>query len=187
MIKYEADPVLIIYFIPKAETVAAPKSTPFIPIYLSEKLTGLYVDTERRRLAISTDNIVWVKKDTKTQQKEYGKLEVQQKGETQTVEVSLIGKRDSIGLNLLLPLLQTIYDKVIAVEDYRIAYFHKNVLIFDARLSSLDINQSRENDLVAIDIGLEVSPLQEKETQEQQEPTLVAANPAQNVPVTAGA
>lgn len=179
MIKYEADPVLIIYFNSKGDT-----RMPFIPIYLSEKLTGLYVDTERRRLAISTDNIVWVKKDKETQQKQYGKLEVQQKGETQTVDVSLIGRRDSIGLNLLLPLLQTIYDKVIAVQDYRIAYFHKNVLIFDARLSSLDINQSRENDLVAIDMGLEVSPLQEKETEQKaEEPVYQAAHPGEDVPM----
>lgn len=184
MIKYEADPVLIIYFIPKAETVAAHKGTPFIPIYLNEKITGLYVDTERRRLAISTDNIIWVKKDKETQKKEYGKLEVQQKGETQQVDISLLGHRDSIGLNLLLPLLQTIYDKVVSVKDYRIAYFHKNVLIFNARLSSLDINQSRENTLVSVDIGLEVSPLQEKETEE---PTLAAGYKSEDVPVTAGA
>ena len=185
MIKYNADPVLIFYFNPTAENAAAGKSTPFIPVYLSEKLTGLYVDTERRRLAISTDNVVAVKTDKITQKKEYGKLEVQQKGETQAVEVSLLGNRDSIGLNLLLPLLQTIYDKVIAVEDYRIAYFHKNVLIFNARLSTLDIHESSENTLVGIDIGLEVSQLQEKET-EQEDIVKSAANPAQSVPVTAG-
>lgn len=179
MIELNADPVLVIYFEPSKETVVAGKSTPFIPVYLSEKLTGLYVDTERSGLSISTDNIVSVtKKEDGT--KVFGNLEVQQKGETQKVEVGLIGRRNSMGLNLLLPMLKTIYDNVMAKKDYRIAYFHTNTLIFDARLADLDVNQSRENDLVAIDIGLEVAPLQEKETND---PVKVVANPAKNVPV----
>lgn len=180
MIQLNADPVLIIYFIPKAATAAAHKGTPFIPIYLSEKITGLYVDTERETLSISTDRIVEVDKQNKTR----SGLKVLQKGETQTVEISLVGRRDSVGLNLLLPLLKTIYDKVLSDQDYRLAYFHQNVLIFDARLAGFNKSQSRTDNLVTLEITLEVAPEQEKETEQPVEKMATEFN---EIPIKAAA
>lgn len=185
MIKLEADPVLLIYF---ANTLTPQQiadktgnlySTP-IPIYLSEKLTGLYVDSEKKGLSISTENIVEIDKTTKNR----SGLKVQQKGETQTTDISIVGRRDSVGLNLLLPMLQTIYDQVLATKDYRLAYFHNNVLIFNARLANLSINQNRDNNLVTIELSLEVAPTQEKEAEE---PIKKLGVGSKNVPTLAGA
>lgn len=189
MIKLNADPVFLIYFAKGTKGLSSKLGlgdfgTP-IPIYLSEKLTGLYVDTDKYALGISTDWIVKVKKDNKGNILERGDLTVQQKGETQTCDITLIGRRDSVGLNLLLPMLQTIYSNVVAVKDYRIAYFHNNILIFDARLASLNTNQTRENDLISIDITLEVSPEQEKD--ETKEPVQKLGFEGNQVQVQAGA
>ncbi len=184
MIKLEADPVLLIYFANGTKGLTSKLGlgdfgTP-IPIYLSEELTGLYVDSEKKGLSISTENIVEVDETTKTR----SGLKVQQKGETQTTDISIGGRRDCVGLNLLLPMLQTIYDRVLATKDYRLAYFHNNVLIFDARLANLSINQNRENNLVTIELSLEVAPTQEKTTEEPVKKLGVGAD---KVPIKAGA
>lgn len=168
MIKLDAAPVILIYFAKPAGSkndFGVP-----MPIYLSEKLTGLYVDTERKHLSISTDYTVSVEKDGKGNKKR-GNLVVQQKGESQETTVNLLCRRDSIGLNMILPALQSIYDKVVATKDYRIAYFNKNILIFNSRLSSLEVNQKRTDNLVEISFGLTVSP----ETEEEKNKTSVLA------------
>lgn len=161
MISLNADPVFLFY------TVAKPGSRNMfnvpIPVYLSQKITGVYVDTDNKGLSISTDYVVGVKKDPVTGAKLRGNLVVEQAGESQNTTVNLIGRRDSVALNVLLPLFQSLYDKVISQKDYRIAYFNKNVLIFNARLASFEVNQTRENNLVSISIGLEVPPEEEKD------------------------
>ncbi len=123
MIKLDAAPVFLIYFATKDKK--NPYTIP-MPIYLSERLTGLYVDTAHKSTSISTDYVVTFDKD-ENGKKNKGTLVVQQKGESQTLTVNIIGRKDSIGLNLLLPVFQTLYDKVLAVKDYRIAYINGNI------------------------------------------------------------
>lgn len=150
MIKLNAAPVLLLYFAKKAGS-KNDFSTP-IPVYLDEKLTGVYVDTEKYGLTVSTDAVV----NYDPEKGKQGNLVLQQKGESQQAVINLIGRRDSIVLNMLLPALQSIYSKIVAKKDYRLAYFNQNTLIFNGRLSQFEINQTRQNNLVSFSIGIEV-------------------------------
>ena len=168
MILPNADPVLLFFL---------DGSNVPVPFYLSEKLTGVYVDTERNSLSIATDTIGT--KETKGDASNLGDLQVQQKGETQSVDISMVARRDNMGLNILLPLLKTIYDGLMAKRDYKIAYFNQNILIFNAKLSNFSTDQHRTDDLMTISITLEIPPEKEK----QEEDKLKLANAAKDVPV----
>ena len=150
MIKLNAAPVLLLYFAKKADSKNL-FTTP-IPVYLDEQLTGVYVDTEKYGLSVSTDAVV----NYDPEKGNKGNLVLQQKGEGQQVVVNLLGRRDSLILNMLLPTLQSIYSKIVAKKDYRLAYFNQNTLIFNGRLASFEINQTRQNNLVSFSIGIEV-------------------------------
>lgn len=136
-------PVFLIYF-PKAKGIW---KFP-IPIYLDEKLTGVYVDQNNEQLEVSTESVADIS-DKKT-------VKVIQKGDKQTATVELIANKGSIGLNILLPLLKTLYDYTLKDKDYKIAYFNNNILIFNAKLARAAKVEGRTNDLIAITIELEV-------------------------------
>lgn len=170
MIKVNADPVLIIYFTPKDKTAVPP----FIPIYLSEEITGLVVRDESFGLSVATDNVV---------ANNSGEVVYQQKGITNKLAIELIGRRDSIGLNLIVPTFTALYKKVIAKSAYRLAYFHQNQIIFDAILSSFETKQTDENNLLAINIVLEVPA----EKENKKETVQKAGYSAKDVPVKAAA
>ncbi len=162
-------PVFLIYF-PKTEATwvknkdgsfSVKKVTTWkaaIPIYLDEELTGVYVDQNNEQLEISTENIVG--------SGEKKSLTITQKGDKQTVTVELLANKNSIGLNILLPLLKTLYDYTLKDKDYKIAYFNNNILIFDAKLGRYQKTEGRTNDLVAITIDLEIKPKSEEPKKE---------------------
>ena len=151
MILQNAAPVLLFFL----DGSAVP-----IPFYLSEKLTGVYVDTERNTLSISTDTI-GTKDKTKGNASDLADLQVQQKGETQSVDISMVARRDNMGLNILLPLLKSIYDGLIRKKEYKIAYFNQNILIFNAKLANFSTDQHRTDNLMTISITLEIPPEKE--------------------------
>ena len=162
MITQNADPIILIYR--KADKDSLNEYTTPIVIYLSEEKTGLAVDSEDDSLQISTDYIPVLNGQTD----ENGQsIKVQQKGETQQVTVNLIGLKNSIGLSLLLPLLKTILSYVFAKHDYKIAYFHGNVLIFNARLASYRMTPSANDTKVALSITLEVLPEKAEDTKDE--------------------
>lgn len=149
-----------------------------IPFYLSEKLTGVYVDTERNTLSIATDTI-GTKDKTKGDASSLADLQVQQKGETQSVDINMVARRDNMGLNILLPLLKSIYDGLIRQKEYKIAYFNQNILIFNAKLANFSTDQHRTDNLMTISITLEIPP----ETEDKGEEKIKLANAAKDVPV----
>lgn len=179
MIKLNAAPVLLLYFAKKdgiLNKVGLGNFGAPMPIYLDDKLTGIYVDTEKYGLTVSTDAVI--NYDPNNGNK--GNLVLQQKGESQQTVINLIGRRDSIILNMLLPALQSIYSKIIAKKDYRLAYFNKNTLIFNGRLASFEINQTRQNDLVSFSLGIEV-PAEESE----QGSVMLEGGPFEKIPLKA--
>lgn len=155
MITLNADPVLLIY---RPSGNGKNDFTVPLPIYLSEKLTGLCVDSETDMMSISTDYVPTLKKDTAAATDGAYDVQVQQKGETQQTRIVLVGNKNSPGLNLLLPVLKTVMSYVFARQDYKIAYFHQNVLIFNARLASYEVAPGSNDTKVTITITLEVPP-----------------------------
>lgn len=167
MIKANADPIILFYR--KAKEGSKNLYTEPIPIYLSEEHTGLAVESEDDSLQISTDYIPVLNGKTD----ENGQaIKVLQRGETQQVTINLVGVKKSIGLSILLPLLKTIISYVFAKEEYKIAYFHDSVLIFNARLASYRMTPGSNDNKVALSITLEVLPdkADEKEKEKEENP-----------------
>ncbi len=117
---------------------------PFIPIYLSEKLTGVYIDTEHKNIDIDT-NI-----ETLTS----GNAPItQQRGIQSTVKIEMFAKRDSIGISLFAALSDLIFPKVTS-KEYSITYLHGAVTVFGGLLHSFSIQQNSNNELYNISLEL---------------------------------
>jgi hypothetical protein len=151
------DPVIIFQFgkiVPTATTtvsriplVAEAKTFidfPPIPIYLSEEITGLFIDTEDKTVDIETDT------DTNTAGTS---PDVTQKGIASTIAISLTAKKDSIGMILLSSMIDVLFDKATS-QEYTITYLHGATTIFRGVLHNYSVNQVADNDKLSIKIEL---------------------------------
>lgn len=157
MIKLNAAPVFLFYTLHKTKDGQTQGSVP-IPVYLDEELTGLAVKNEEDGMSISTDYIPVLDGKPGTDGKN---IKVLQRGESQSTRITLVGEKNSVGLNILLPMIKSILSKVFAQKEYRVAYFNKNVLIFNARLTSYQMTPGEDDTKVTITITLEVLPEKE--------------------------
>ena len=162
MIKRNAAPVFLIYHLSTDEKTGKSKvdGVP-VPIYLSDELTGLCVDSES---------------DSQKKDEAGMPIKVQQRGETQQAKIALKANKNAIGLNILLPLLKSILSLVFAKKEYRIAYFNQNVLIFNARLNSYSMDPGSNDTLVKIEITLDVLPEKTKDADGSAPVQVSAAN-----------
>jgi hypothetical protein len=150
------DPIIIFNFkkntpigaalskIPVVADVIAAIDLPVIPIYLSEKLTGICIDAESKSIEIDT-NV-----DTLSSG---GDPNVTQKGLSSTVKIEMIASRDSIGVALFGAMADLVFPKVTS-KEYSITYLHGAVTVFAGLLHSFSINQQAENDLYRISLEL---------------------------------
>lgn len=163
MIKLNAAPVFLIYKLHKTKDGLMQAGVP-VPIYLDEELTGLGVANEEDGLSISSDYIPVLNGKPGADGKS---IKVLQRGESQSTRITLVGEKNSIGLNILLPLMKSILSQVFAQREYRIAYFNQNVLIFNARLTGYQMTPGEDDTKVTISITLEVVPGNEDENKKQ--------------------
>jgi len=117
---------------------------PPIPIYLSEKITGLYIESEDKNVDIETDTDTLTDGETP---------EVNQKGINSSVTINLVALKNSIGLSILSSSIDLIYEKVTS-KEYAITYLNGPTTIFRGRLSGFSVNQNANNDLMNIRIEL---------------------------------
>lgn len=115
-----------------------------IPIYLSERLTGVLVDAEDKNMDIETD--VETKSDGDA-------AEVTQKGVASNVTINLIALKESIGIQVLGSMSDLIFDKVTS-KEYNISYLNGAITVFRAKLQSIQFNQTAETNKMAIQIVL---------------------------------
>lgn len=154
------DPIIIFRIVPDAGQLALTGlsgvanflgdtlgTKPFIPvpIYLSERLTGLYIDTEDKNIDIETS----VETLATSNEAVYS-----QKGINSTVKINLTASKDSIGMTLLAALSDVIFTKVTS-KEYAIDYLHGAVTVFGGLLHSFSIGQNSNNDLYNISIELQ--------------------------------
>lgn len=130
--------------IPVVADIVAKVGLPPIPIYLSESLTGLFIDTEEKSIEIDT------KMETLT---DGADPKIDQKGLQSTIKVSLTGKKNSLGLTLIAAMSDLILKKVTS-KEYSITYLHGATTVFGGLLHSFNISQTAENDLLAITFEL---------------------------------
>ncbi len=150
------DPIIIFNFFatpaaPKAATsvpVAADQSSsfplPFVPIYLSEQITGLYIDNEDKNIDIMTDiETLTVAADPK----------MNQRGINNTVKINMSAVKGSIGMTLLSAMSDLIFPKVTS-KEYSITYLHGAITVFAGLLHTFSISQDSGTDLYKITLEL---------------------------------
>ena len=119
-------------------------SQPPIPIYLSETLTGIYIDSEDKSVDIETDTQTLADGETPEQT---------QKGIGSTVSINLVAKKNSLGMALLSAMIDLVFEKVTS-KEYTITYLHGSTTIFRGLLSSYVVNQNANNDLLSVKIEI---------------------------------
>ncbi len=139
--------------IPTAEKEAELTNFPPIPIYLSEALTGVYIDTEDKNIDIETDIATLTTGEDKVQ--------YYQRGLSSTVSINLLGVKDSVGLTLLMALCDLVFPKVTA-REYNISYLHGAVTLFGGLLHGFSVNQQSNTTLVSIKLDLIKPPKENK-------------------------
>lgn len=151
------DPIIIFQFsklvpslsetvakIPLVSNIPTLIEQPPIPIYLSESLTGLFIDAESKNVDINTTT------ETKTDGSD---PDVNQKGISSNITIDLIGKKDSLGLSLISAMIDLVFEKVTS-QEYAITYLHGPITIFRGVLQSFQVNQNASNELLSIRIEL---------------------------------
>ena len=117
-----------------------------IPIYLSEQLTGLFIDTESKNLDIQTS--VETKSDGSTP-------DIAQKGLNASVTVNLKGHRDSIGLALFSALSDMAFKKLTS-KEYGITYLHGATTIFNGVFQGFSASQNADDTLLSLSFELSI-------------------------------
>lgn len=134
---------------------------PPIPIYLSERLTGLFVDTESKNVTIETD----------TETLSNGQPpDVNQKGIAAGVSINLFAKKDSVGLTLLSALIDILFDKV-SSKEYSITYLHGPITVFRGVLHDFVVEVEPNTDKMSVKIELS------KGTKQPTKPAAIGAVP----------
>lgn len=147
-------PVLLFYTVPDKNG----KFLPPLPIYLDEGETKLALESESESLDVASETLADVKD---------GKVDIVQKGVTQNVRIELKAREDDAVLGTILPVLKNIATDVIAANDYKVAYFHRDVLIFEAKLSSFEKAPEIGTNLIRLSIVLQVKPAAKKKEDTQ--------------------
>ena len=108
---------------------------PPIPIYLSESLTGLFVDSEEKSVDVETE--VSTVRDGKTPV-------ISQKGLGTIVKINMVSNRESLGVALLSALIDRVFEKVTS-KEYSISYLHGPIVVFGGLLHSFNISQNADD------------------------------------------
>ena len=151
------DPIILFHFnkvsqettetllkIPIVSEIVDRIDLPPIPIYLSESLTGIYIDSEDKSVEI----------ETSTETVADGTSPIQnQRGISSSVKVNMVASRDSVGLTLFSAMTDLIFPKVTS-KEYSISYLNGAVTVFNGLLHSCSINQNADNDLYNISIEI---------------------------------
>lgn len=128
------------------ETILANVAIP-IPIYLSENLTGIFVQSESRSIDIDTDN--QARKDGKG-------IITNQKGLDSIVTVEMVAKKDSIPLIILLSTCDMIFTKVVS-KEYSVSYFNGATNVFNGLLHGFQTQADTDTDLLKITLQISKS------------------------------
>lgn len=125
-----------------SDTVSIP--FPPIPIYLSESLTGLMIQSEDKNIDVESST------ETKT---DGSSPDITQKGIGSGVTITMVAKKTSLAISLLSALMDQLYEKVTA-QEYAITYLHGGVTVFNGQLHSYSVQQDNDSELLTIKIGL---------------------------------
>lgn len=130
--------------IPIVASVVEAIDLPLVPIYLSERLTGICITAESKNMEIDTD----------VETLSSGENPVtNQRGIQNNVKIEMIASADSIGVSLFSAFADMIFPKVTS-KEYSITYLHGAITVFGGLLHSFSIQQNTSNNLYEISIEL---------------------------------
>lgn len=114
-----------------------------IPIYLDEKLTGIYVVNEEKNVDM----------DTQPYQAQDGTTFVKQRGVNNTVNINFLASQDSILLSVLLAFSDELFKR--AVNGlYSVSYFNKGTLVFGGLIHSFSDQSGSDDTLRRISMSI---------------------------------
>jgi hypothetical protein len=130
--------------IPLTSEVKKKATFAVIPIYLSEKITGIYIDHEGKNIDINTDtNSLTDGSPALINQKTLGSI----------TTIELVAKQGSVGLTILLALTELLLDKVTS-QEYEVTYMHGAVTVFGGLVHSFSYDMGTNDDLYKIKLEL---------------------------------
>ncbi len=167
--------------IPLTSTVKKRVTVAVIPVYLSEDITGIYIDTESKNIDIETNM------DSLSSGE--GAL-VNQKTIGSTTSVNLIAKQGSLALTILLSLAEMILDKVTS-QEYEVTYMHGAITVFGGLVHGFSVDQGSNDDLYHIKLELTRGRPKSKSVVVGEDPTAerlgtAGATPPANAPTFSG-
>lgn len=121
-----------------------------IPLYLDEKLTGLYVVDETMGLDVETN----VQFNQATQTNTYD-----QRGVSNSVTVSMLAKKDNILLAALVAFMDIIFTKLVQ-NQYSVSYFNGSTVVLGGLVAGFNTQVQADTDLIQITLHL----LKQKQT-----------------------
>lgn len=130
--------------IPLVADIVDATDLPPVPIYLSEKITGLFIDSEDKNIDLNTT--------TETLNSGDDPL-VNQKGISSTVKVSMQASRKSLGVTLMAAMADQIFKKA-SSKEYTVTYLHGAVTVFNGLINSFSITQNADDDRYQINLEL---------------------------------
>ncbi len=155
------DPIIIFNFkkippglatiakIPVIASIVEAIDLPAIPIYLSENLTGIFIDSEDKNIDI----------DTTTNTLSDGSTpDISQRGISSTVTVIMKATKDSIGATLFSAMAELVFPKLTS-KEYSITYLHGAVTVFAGLLHSFAVTANANDNLLNITFSLIKPPL----------------------------
>lgn len=116
-----------------------------IPIYLDERITGVYIDNQSDNLDIDTIN---------EQRYDNGKMLTYQRGVNSSVTVNLLARRDSVFLAALLAFKDMIFQRLVSA-DYKLSYVNGPTVILAGLLQGFHVTDDPDTTLlrIAITVG----------------------------------
>ncbi len=148
------DPIIIFEFsknisekgasgVPVAKSILTKLPLPFIPIYLSEAITGIAIESEEKNIDIDTSVETPLNDDEIINQRAIGNV----------IKISMVASKDSIGLTFL----SAMSDKIVPMitsREYAITYVHGAIVVISGYLHSFSITQNSNDTLFHITLEL---------------------------------
>jgi len=128
-----------------AGTLLSKLPLPFIPIYLSEKLTGIYIDTEDKIMDVDTTMETGVIGAAGTR--------INQRGITNNIKIAMKASKDSIGLTIMSALCDLVFP-IVTSKEYAITYLHGATTVFSGFIKNFTITQNVNDSLYTIVLEL---------------------------------
>ncbi len=113
-----------------------------IPIYLDEKLTGIFIQNEDKHTDCET--VIQPKIDGSAG-------EVTQRGINSSVTIQMLARTDSAIVSILIAMADIIFDKLVK-QEYSVTYINKSITVFGGLLQNFSVVQNKNNNLYEISI-----------------------------------